>query len=197
MYSKSLFGNISNSQKSLINPINNLINTPFSSNELLFTSEQNTALNMVHKYYTEPLGHQEYSNIHYEYIEYSELYSIISNLEINTFNKTIKLLLKITLEGLIGAIHAFGLNQSIISQNVKSLILNNASLITTFQNNNDAYTLNASNNNYILYKKFHLAPIYSYYIAIFGLPEQSKSFDSNKLKQILLVLMKYNINPYF
>jgi len=197
MYSKSLFGNISNSQKSIINPINNLINTPFVSNELLFTSEQNTALNNVHKYYTEPLGHQKYSDIHYEYIEYSELYSTISNLEINTFNKTIKLLLQITLEGLTGAIHAFGLNKSVISQNMQSLLLNNSSLMMTFQNNNDAYTLNASNNNYILYKKFHLAPIYSYYIAIFGLPEQSKSFDSIKLKQILSVLMKYNINPYF
>jgi len=193
MYSKSLFGYVTNSQKSMINPINNLMNTKFINNELLFTSEQNAALNNIHKYYTEPLGYQKYNDIHYEYIEYTELYATISNLEINTSNKTIKLLLQITLEGLTGAIHAFSLNQSVITQNIQSLMVT-----PDLQNNNNrAYTLDISNNNYILYKKFHLAPIYSYYIAIFGLPDQTKSFDSNKIKQLLTVLMKYNINPYF
>jgi len=186
----------------MINPINKLICTQFSSNELLFTSEQNAALNNIHKYYTEPLGLKKFNDIHYEYTEYSELFSTISNLEINTFDKTIKLLLKITLEGLTGAIHAFGLNQSIISQNIQSLLLNNnSSLIPSLQSSsitsNDTLDTINNNNNYILYKKFNLAPIYSYYIAMFGLPEQSKSFDPIKIKQLLSVLIKYNINPYF
>jgi len=196
MYSKSLFGNISTSQKSMINPINNLMNTPFISNEILFSSEQNNALNHIHKYYTKPLGNHNFNDINDQFIEYSELYSTISNLEINTCNKTIKLLLKITLEGLTGAVHAFGLNQSFIIQNIENLLLNNK-LISVLQNKNDKFSLDTTCEKYMLYKKFNLAPIYSYYIAIFGIPEHGKSFNPGKIKLLQSILMKYNINPYF
>jgi hypothetical protein len=196
MYSKSLFGfgTNFNSQKSFINPIHN--NIPFINNELLFTSEQNKAINKIHKYYTRPLGNQNFSDIAENYIEYSELYSTISTLELNTNNKTIKILLKITLEGLTGAIHMVGLNRDMIDTNIQNLILNNK-LKSVLQNNQNQYAIDSTTKKYTLHKTFTLAPIYSYYIAIFGLPEDNSEFNPTKIKLLLSMLTKYNINPYF
>jgi len=190
MYSKSLFGNNYNSQKSFINPICN--NMPFINNELLFTSEQNKAINTIHKYYTKPLGNENFSNIVENYIEYSDLYSTISNLELNTTNKTIKILLKITLEGLTGAIHMSGLNRDMINTNIQNLILNNK-LKSVLQYKQ---SINSTNPKISLQKTFTLAPIYSYYIAIFGLPKDN-GFNPSKIKLLFTILTRYNINPYF
>ena len=102
MYAKSIFntGQHQTIQRSMINPLGQMNNIPFMTNETIFTSENLDALNKIHKFYTKPLGNQNYSDIPDNYLEYSNLYSSISNLQLKTSNKNIKLLLKITCEGL-------------------------------------------------------------------------------------------------
>ena len=196
MYSKSLFGNSTLSQKTLINPIGTIGNIPFYNNEHLFTAEQFETLNTIHRYYTKPLGNQNYNDIPENYLEYSQLYSAISKLEMQTQNKNIKLLLKITCEGLTGAIHSFGLDKSMIELNIQNILLNNK-IESILTNKNEHLSLDNTDKKYVLQKTFTLAPIYSYYITIFGLPEKGEGFDPKKIQQIIAVLNKYGINPYF
>ena len=198
MYSKSLFntGQSQGIQRSIINPIGILNNRPFMTNETIFTAENFDALNKIHKFYTTPLGNQNYSDIPDNYLEYSELYSTISNLQLQTSNKNIKLLLKITCEGLTGAIHSFGLDKSIIELNIQNILLNNK-LQSILTNKNEQFALDNTDKKYNLQKTFNLAPIYSYYITIFGLPDKGKGFDPIKIQSLLSILQKYNINPYF
>ena len=198
MYSKSIFntGQQQGNQKSLINPLGQLNNIPFMTNETIFTSENLDALNKIHKFYTKPLGNQNYSDIPDNYLEYSELYSTISNLQLQTSNKNIKLLLKITCEGLTGAIHSFGLDKSIIDLNIQNILLNNK-IQDLLKDKNEQFTLDNTNKKYTLQKTFTLAPIYSYYISIFGLPEKGEGFDPIRIQSLLTILQKYNINPYF
>ena len=196
MYSKSLFTNNSNSQKSFINPIYENINKPFINNELYFTSEYNEAINKIHKYYTKPFANKYYDDINENYTDYSDLYSTVSNLEINTRNKTIKILLKICLEGLTGTINAFGLNKIAITTNIQNqLLTKKLKLVMVNKNNN--YTIETTGSQYNLQKTFTLAPIYCYYIAIFGLPEPIEGFNPDRIKLITNTLIKNNINPYF
>ena len=198
MYSKSIFntGNQTIVQKSIINPVGQINNIPFSTNETVFTSENLKALNKIHKFYTNPLGNQNYSDIPDNYLDYSELYSMISNLQLKTTNQNIKLLLKITCEGLTGAIHSFGLDKSMIELNIQNILLNNK-IQDLLTNKNEHFALDNTNKKYSLQKTFTLAPIYSYYITIFGLPEKGHSFDPIKIQSLLAILQKYNINPYF
>ena len=199
MYSKSIFNSQISSQitsRSIINPIGQIINSPFMTNEYLFTIENLATLNKIHQFYTKPLGNQNYSDIPDNYLEYSELYSQISKLQLQTTNKNIKLLLKITCEGLTGAIHTLGLDKSIIDLNLQNILLQNK-LQDILTNKNTNFSLDTSNKKYNLQKTFTLAPIYSYYITIFGLPENGQGFDPIKIQSLLAILQKYNINPYF
>jgi hypothetical protein len=43
-------------------------------------------------------------------------------------------------------------------------------------------------------QNFTLAPLYSYYILLFGIP--TVGFEPCKLKQIIDILNQYGINPY-
>jgi len=198
MYSKSIFntGQQQGNHKSIINPLGQLNNIPFMTNETIFTSENLAALNKIHQFYTKPLGNQNYSDIPDNYLEYSELYSTISNLQLQTSNKNIKLLLKITCEGLTGAIHSFGLDKSMIDLNIQNILLNNK-LQSVLTNKNDQFALDNTNKKYTLQKTFTLAPIYSYYITIFGLPEKGEGFDPIRIQSLLSILQKHNIHPYF
>ena len=198
MYSKSIFntGQQQGNQRSIINPLGQLNNIPFMTNETIFTSENLDALNKIHQFYTKPLGNQNYSDIPDNYLEYSELYSTSSNLQLQTSNKNIKLLLKITCEGLTGAIHSFGLDKSMIDLNIQNILLNNK-LQSVLMNKNDQFALDNANKKYTLQKTFTLAPIYSYYITIFGLPEKGEGFDPIRIQSLLSILQKYNIHPYF
>lgn len=195
MYSKSLFGIYSPSDKSMINPIGNISNIPFYNNEILFTTEQLATLQKVHNYYTRPLANQTYNDIPENYLEYSQLYSAISQLEIQTKDNNIKLLLKITKEGLTGAIHSFGIDKSMIELNIQNILLNNK-IESILKNKNEQFVLDNTDKKYIIQKTFTLAPIYSYYITIFGLPEKGEGFEPKKIQQLLAILNKYGINPY-
>ena len=45
-------------------------------------------------------------------------------------------------------------------------------------------------------KTFKLAPLYSYYIYLYGMPAYGVGFDASKLSLLVSILNKYDINPY-
>jgi hypothetical protein len=45
-------------------------------------------------------------------------------------------------------------------------------------------------------KNFRLAPVYNYYITVYGMPQNGVGFDSVKISYLAKVLTLNNINPY-
>jgi len=83
-----------------------------------------------------------------------------------------------------------------IELNIQNILLNNK-IQDILTNKNEQFALDNTNKKYSLQKTFTLAPIYSYYITIFGLPEKGDGFDPIKIQSLLAILQKHNINPYF
>jgi hypothetical protein len=41
-----------------------------------------------------------------------------------------------------------------------------------------------------------LAPLYSYYIYLYGMPAYGVGFDATKLSLLATIMTKYGLNPY-
>jgi len=191
MFSKSIFGNSScQSTKSILNPT-----IPFQNNEYKFTVEEFENLYDLQEYYTENLANKTYDNIPTNYLEFSDLFESISNIQIHTQNSNIQLLLKITLDGLVGAMNIFGLNMMNIELNLKNILLQNQ-INDILSSQNEYMSVQSTSNQYTIQKSFSLAPLYSYYISMFGLPEQGKGFNNEKIQIIKSFLETNGINPY-
>ena len=187
MYVKSIFGqNHNNSQRNMINPLGDL---PFQNNEYMFTTEH---FDKLQTKYTKPLSLKTYDEINDDLLEYSDLYSEISKMQLCTNEKNIKMLLKISLQGLTGSIHAFHLNKKNIELNLENIHLKHR--LETILSCKNLKSVNEVNSQLSVVKIFTLAPLYSYYIILFGIPENG--FEPVKLNQIICFMNKYNIDPY-
>lgn len=158
----------------------------FENNELDFTVEN---LRHVEYKYTNPLSNKNYSEIPTDLIEYSLLYNEINRLYLKTQNENIRLLFRISLQGLTGAMNALNLNNTHIEMNIKNLNLKNRLANREF---NNVYDI--TEDNFTITQTFTLAPLYSYYILLFGIP--TNGFDPCNLKQIIDILNQYGIDPY-
>jgi len=195
MFSKSLFGNKSNNAKSIMNPVEYTCTIPFFENECKFTIEEYHQLYNYKETYVNYLAKQEYHKLPNDLEKYVEILNLLANLEIKTKNSNIQLLLKITKEGLIGTMNVFGLNIANIELNIKNIMLQNR-LDSVLSTKNEKNLIVRSEENYNLKKTFTLLPLYSYYISLFGIPEEGNGFDLNKIQMIKTILETNNINPY-
>jgi hypothetical protein len=169
-----------------MNPLGDL---PFENNEQQFTVEH---LNNLETKYTMHLAAKSYDQINNDLLEYSDLYDNISKIVVNTPHKNMKLLFKISLQGLAGAIHAFHLNKQNIELNIENLVVKNK--LETILSGKNFKPMNEMNSSIAITKTFTLAPLYSYYIVLFGTPENG--FEPEKLKQIANFMQKYSIDLY-
>ena len=158
----------------------------FEENEYNFTIEY---LNKLESLYTNPLANREYENINSDLIEYSELYNKIQEMSLQTANGHMKLLVKISLQGLAGAINAFHLNSENIRSNMNILQTQNRLVKTA-----EKTVYDTTESILTTSKTYTLAPLYSYYILLFGIP--TEGFDPIKIQNILNILKEYNIQPY-
>jgi len=184
MYSKCIFGQTPQIQRNILNPLGDI---PFQNNEHKFSIEY---LNELQNKYTNHLASKSYELIQNDLLEYSELYANISKIELNCKQQNMKLLLKISLHGITGAINAFNLNKKNVELNLENMILKNK--IDTLLSNKNNRSVSEMESNMSIVKKFTLAPIYSYYIVLFGIPDNG--FESEKLNQIISFMKKYNID---
>lgn len=185
MFSKSIFGDTTSNTKSMINSVT-YTTIPFINNEYDFTSKEYSKLN----HFTENDPINELSN---DYEEYIELLNILSNIEIKTKNSNTQLLLKMTRRGLINTMSVFGLNIKNIESNIKNMLLEKR-INMIVSGKNEENSLVSSNKRFTLEKQFTLDPIFSYYISLFGVPEEGKGFDLKKIQIIKSVLASKNIN---
>jgi hypothetical protein len=148
----------------------------------------------IEEKYTSLLAEKNYDKMAPDIIEYSNLYDKISNMVLYTKDKQMKLLFKITQQGLAGAIHAFHLNAANVDLQLKTTTLQTRVNTILSDKNLSAAVMDSNNETISLVKTVTLAPLYSYYILLFGAPNDG--FDPVKIQQILHVLQQYNIDPF-
>ena len=191
-FSKSMFANKITgccSSRSIVNPVSSIDTSDILSNQIIMS------LKNIEKNYTSNLANQQYTNIPNDYEDYAHLYSKISQLRLKTAkNTSISLFLNITLEGLRGAINAIGLTTTVLELNIKNIVLQNQ--IDEFESGYNVLLTPIGTQNLSITKSFTLAPVYSYYIALFGMPNSQIGFDPNKISVLLSVLEKLGIDPY-
>lgn len=189
MYSRSIFTSNVNTERSMMNPVG------IPNSQLTFSNETVTAIQAVQQLYTFNLANTSYSDIPTNYNQFLYLYGILVKTISGISDKNLKLLFQTTIEGLSGAMNAYGLSVDKTELKLKITLLEKT--ITDMESNvNVVNAVTASNGQYSLKKSFTLAPLFSYYIMLYGLPEAGVGFDQNKLSILLNILENQCINPY-
>jgi hypothetical protein len=189
MYSKSLFNRSANLERSVINPVG------ISGTTLIFSQETMNALKAVQEYYTLNLSSKKYDKIPTDYQKFLRLYNTIRTSYAKINNKNLQLLFKITEEGLVGAMNAYGLNFTATELTLENTMLKkNIEDILSGKNVKNAFGANTG--QLTIKKSFTLAPLFSYYIMLYGVPERGVGFEQNKLSMLLSILEKNCIDPY-
>jgi hypothetical protein len=170
--------------KSLINPITTI-----------FSQSVISSLNRIEADYMANLAGKSYNSIPSDFVEYSKLYSQINNLQLSVMDSSIEILLKITKEGLMGAMNALGISNQLLEANVARIALQNqVNKLESGLNQLNIYS--NTSGQYQITKTFILIPLYSYYILLYGIPAKGIGFDPLKVTQLLGVLEANNIDPY-
>jgi hypothetical protein len=187
MPSKSFFNNTTtNDYSSMLNPVN--------GNGMGLNPDIINTLKKVQSLYTSNLSKLNYNLIPSNYDELLHLYNTINISYKQASSPSLKLLLKITGEGLIGSMNAVGLFKAKEGLNQEIAFLN--SRIEQLLNPVETETISTTTGNLTLTKTFTLAPLFSIYITLYGMPERGVGFDPDKISNLLIILEKYEIDPY-
>jgi len=178
----------------MINPVS----AGGNNDAISFVLPKNTlaVLTTVEKNYTSNLATKQYSNIPNNYETLLNLYNLLLTANNNYANNpSLNVLFQIAEEGLLGSMNAYGLNFTNMETTIQNAMLQKTiDDMLSGKNKKTAYS--NSSGNLSVKKSFVLAPLFSYYIAIYGMPEKGIGFDQKKLSMLLAVLEKNGINPY-
>lgn len=154
------------------------------------------SLRTIQTLYTSQLANRNYANIPIDLTKYLKLREIASKAQIKyKSNAALAVLFQITVDGITGTINTYGLNtlnietqvQNTYLQGVIEEIISGINVTKAFDEN--VGTLSMS-------KTFELAPLFRYYISLYGVPEIGVGFDPVKLALVLTALQNSGIDPY-
>jgi hypothetical protein len=110
-------------------------------------------------------------------------------------NSNLRLLFQIAQDGLAGAVHCRGHATENAELNIRILMLNKK-IEDILSGKNEVKAVGNASGKISVTKTFKLAPLYSYYIHLYGMPAYGVGFDPSKLSLLVTILQKYGINPY-
>lgn len=188
--SKSLMTGGSTIAKSLINPV-----STNSVQELQFGPALVNAFNTIETNYVGLMADRKYLDIPESVPAYMTLYDTIATAMSNQKNTNLKLLMQIARDGMSGALHSKTLSSDNTDLNMQVLLLNKKN-DDILSGKNELTALGGASGEFVITKTFKLAPLYSYYIYLYGMPAFGVGFDTSKLSLLATILSKYGINPY-
>jgi hypothetical protein len=188
--SKSLFLNQSSDSKSVFNPVigaGDLSLLDTTNFNYLVSLDNFYAINAASGYYSGiPTGYQIYVN----------LYTALNNIQVKTTDYRMTMLMKLILE-LLSA----GYNSGQLSGSNVLLTVDKANLqkqiqdILANKNVKNIDTVGGAGQMSVT-RNFTLAPVYNYYIIVYGIPQNGVGFDPVKVSYLANILTTNNINPY-
>jgi hypothetical protein len=195
-FSKSLFTNTqTNSQtRSLINTVST---GNGGTNELSFlTDTYLNILKIIETMYGSNMANKTYEQIPNDFIKYTNLVNSIQNIQSKTSNSTMILLLKIAEETLIGSFNSYTLHGDNLFLQLDKATLEKRVEDILSDKNVESVENTASSSNMSLTQTFQLAPVFNYYIKIYGLPPSGTGFDPVKITFLVDILQSKGIDPY-
>lgn len=188
--SKSLMTGAATVGKSLINPV-----STNSVQELQFGPAIVNAFNTIETNYVGLMSNRKYLDINDSVSAYLALFDTMTTAISTQKNTNLKLLMQIATDGMTGALHSKTLSSDNTDLNMQVLLLNKKN-DDILSGKNEVTALGNTSGEFVISKTFKLAPLYSYYIYLYGLPAFGVGFDTSKLSLVATILTKYGINPY-
>jgi hypothetical protein len=199
MYTRNLFGIApSDTTRTMIYPLGEkpVSNSELQTTLLTFTAEVERSMRIIQEDYTVHLANQQYANIPTDYARYLQLYGIVQNTlqSISPQNANLRVLLRITRDGLQGSLRVYDL----FYRNIE-LTVQNATLRAQIQDLIDGVNIKTaleSTGTICVTRTFTLAPIFSYYILVYGMPKCGQGFDEDKLNLLIPILEANGVQPF-
>lgn len=160
-----------------------------------FTKQQWNMIKTVEGKYTQHLEDQQYEKIPNDLATYLSLYRALTNTR-NAYknNSQISMLITIAMQGITGAINAYGMSARQIELRIQNLYLQDViDEMLTGVNRNPAFDLNTG--GLAALQELELAPLFMYYIKTYGCPQPGDGFDVNKLTVVYNSLISSGIDP--
>lgn len=187
---KSLMTGAQNTNKSLINPV-----STSSQQELQFGTELLNTLQKIETFYVEKMALRKYLEIPSSVPSFLSLNDTMLNAIAKQKNTNLRLLFQIARDGMDGALHSKGLFSENADLNIRVLMLNKKN-DDILSGKNEIKSIASTTGQFTITKTFKLAPIYSYYIYLYGMPAYGVGFDATKLSLLATIMQKYGVNPY-
>jgi len=188
--SKSLMTGAQNTSKSMVNPV-----STSSQQELQFGADLTGALNTIQNQYVSKEAAKKYLEIPELMSQYLSLNDTMTASIAKQRNTNLRLLFKIANDGLLGALNSKTLNADNVDLNFQVLMLNKK-VDDILSGKNEVVAMGNVQGEISISKTFKLAPLYSYYIYLYGMPAYGVGFDAAKLSLLVAIMNKYGINPY-
>jgi hypothetical protein len=174
-----------------------VVTPPATVNELDFlTDYYKGIIKIIQTEYSSRIANQTYESIPTDFSQYTNLVTQVQDMRSKTTDQSALLLLQIaedTLRGTFNSLSLYGdnlllqIDKEELQKQVTD-ILSDKNLTTTQP------TL--SSNNMTLTQNFQLAPVFNYYIRIYGAPLQGQGFDPVKIAFLIYTLQENGIDPY-
>ena len=188
--SKSLMTGAQNTSKSMVNPV-----STSSQQELQFGADLTLALNKIENEYVSKMAAKKYLEIPELFTQYLSLNDTMMTSIAKQRNTNLRLLFQIAKDGLLGSLNSKMLNELNVDLNFQTLMLNKK-VEDILSGKNEMVAMGDVQGEFTVVKTFKLAPLYSYYIYLYGMPAYGVGFDAAKLSLLVSIMNKYGINPY-
>ncbi len=201
MASRSLLdGLLGTTSRSITNPVGGNSISSIASSSADYNTVTSTSNMQIINFIEEHYGHQSasknYHNISTNLLIYDSLFNNIQNILNNITTPELVTIVTAIKQLLTASFNSVSLHRDNIVQNITISTLNNQ--IQDLLNNKNRELLLKQNTtgNLSITQSFSLAPVYNYYIAIYGMPLQGQGFNPLKVSYIADVLTGMNIDPY-
>jgi hypothetical protein len=165
------------------------------STDLLFSEIVVNSINTIDTEYTSRMANRQYADIPTDLNQSLVLHDEVGKQYDMATNTNLRTLLQITLDGLNGSINGYALYTQHLSMAIKNQILEKR-IEEILSGKNEKEVMADTCGGFDFTKTFTLAPLFSYYIAAFGMPAFGVGFDKDKLSLIQQILVSAGIDPY-
>jgi hypothetical protein len=182
--------------KSMLSPVGIPRITNSGGTNISITRAELEALISIQTLYTANLADKKYTNIPVNFTQYLKLREIANN-AITKYNNipALSILFQITVDGITGSINAYSLNTLNTETQIQNLYLQ-TTLQEVINGVNIAKAFHETSGTLSMHQTFQLAPLFRYYIRLYGVPEPGVGFDATKLALILTAMENSGIDPY-
>ena len=153
-------------------------------------------LRQIHNDYGIHAASRNYELISLDNTLYIDLYDQITTLILSTIDDALVLLLTLSKETLMTAFHSVTLHSGNITLQIEKNLLQQKVNDLITQANNEIIQNSTTSGQFAIVRNFQLAPVYNYYIQVYGVPVYGAGFDPIRISFLAEILTSISINPY-